>query len=65
MSGYAPVGAVVYNAYWREHYTVLSHNANGTVTVRWHGDARVSNPRGVRETTHMTPMDKRDKIVSA
>ena len=62
---YAPVGAVVFNAYWQEHYTVMSHNADGTVTVQWHGDARCSNPSPPRTGTHRTPLDPRDKIVGS
>lgn len=53
---YAPVNAVVFNSYWRRHYTVMSHNLNGTVTVRWEDDKLV---------THRTPFDqRRDVIVS-
>lgn len=42
---YAPVGSVVQDGYWREKYTVVSHNQDGTVTVRWHGDESASEPR--------------------
>ncbi len=52
---YAPVGAVVYSAFWRKRYTVLSHNADGSVTVRWED----SGP-----TTHRTPLEKHDRIVT-
>jgi hypothetical protein len=62
---YAPVGAVVLCSYWKEHYTVKSHNDDGTVTVHWHGDARCANPRPPRDTTHRTPLDPRDVIVLA
>lgn len=63
---YAPEGAVVFSAYWQEHYTVLSHNADGSVTVRWHGTK--SGPDGAmqhegRETTHRTPLSPRDDVV--
>lgn len=60
---YGPVGAVIYNAYWQEHYTVLSHNSDDTVSVAWHGDARYSNPTPPRTTTHCTPLDRRDRMV--
>ena len=61
---YGPVGSVVFSSYWREHYTVLSHNDDGSVTVRWHGDGRHATPFPPRETTHRTPLDERDVIVS-
>jgi len=60
---YAPVGAIVLCSYWQEHYTVLSHNLDGTVTVRWHGDARCANPLPPRESTHRTPLDPRDRVL--
>lgn len=63
-SPYAPVGATVYSGYWREHYTVLSHNENGTVTIRWHGDGGGNEPRPEREGTHRTPLAHDDRIVS-
>ena len=54
---YAPVGAVVWNTYWRRHYRVQSHNTNGTVTVQWDDDDKL--------VTHRTPFDqRRDKLVS-
>lgn len=61
---FAPVGSTVFNNYWQETYTVMSHNDDGSITVKWHGDARVSNPSPPRETTHRTPLDDRDKIIS-
>lgn len=63
-SPYAPVGATVYCGYWREHYTVVSHNDNGTVSVWWHGDAHCANPQPARLTTHRTPLAHDDRIVS-
>jgi hypothetical protein len=60
---FAPVGATVFNAYWAEHYDVLSHNDDGTVTVWWHGDARCSSPRPAREATHRTPLTSRDVVL--
>lgn len=60
--GYAPVGAIVYCAYWQEHYTVRSHNDDGTVTVHWHGDARCRETVP-RDTTHRTPLDARDRVL--
>lgn len=66
-SNYAPVGAVVHDAYWREDYTVLAHNADGSMTIRWHGrfDSLGLDrfPAG-RERTHRTPLYPRDTIVS-
>jgi hypothetical protein len=59
---YGPVGTVVFCDYWQEHYTVRSHNENGTVTVDWHGDRRAVNPRPARTTTHSTPLEDRDWI---
>ncbi|HTZ63504.1 MAG TPA: hypothetical protein VMB51_05315 [Solirubrobacteraceae bacterium] len=59
---YAPVGALVYCAYWQEHYTVVSHNDDGTVTVDWHGDAR-THESAPRRTTHRTPLDPDDVVV--
>lgn len=56
--GYAPVGAVVYCSYWREVYRVVSHNDNGTITVRWLKEGMVS-----KETTHRTAMGDRDEIL--
>lgn len=64
---YAPVGSVVQDGYWRERYTVVSHNQDGSVTVRWHGDegAVGSLRTKPRVTTHRTPFDpKHDRIVS-
>ena len=62
-----PVGAVIWDAYWREHYTVLSHNEDGTVTVRWHGKQDSLGldrfPAG-RVTTHRTWLRRDDRIVS-
>lgn len=69
---YAPVGAVVLDRYWGCVYTVLSHNDDGSVTVRWDGDHPASSDqwhsdphfRG-RVGTHFTPMDRKDKILDA
>jgi hypothetical protein len=66
-SPYAPVGSTVLCGYWREEYTVLSHNDDGTVTVRWHGRTDyvgdTNHPSG-RLGTHRTPFDPRvDRIV--
>lgn len=63
----APVGAVVFSHYWKEHYTVVSHNrlklsSGYSVTVQWHGDGKWANPRAPRQTTHMTPLESRDRI---
>lgn len=60
---YAPVGAVVRNSYWQEHYTVVAHNDDGTVTIRWHGDNRIGEPNQPRTSTHRTALDQRDRIV--
>lgn len=58
--GYAPVGSVVFNMYWREHYTVLRHNEDGSVTTRWHGDGPLGpDPR---ITVHYTSCDERDYV---
>lgn len=63
---YAPVGATVYNAYWRECYTVLRHNADGSVWVEWHGkdDSTGLDRFPRRDGTHRTPLDKRDTVIS-
>ena len=56
---YAPVGALVHCGYWREQYRVLSHNDDGTVTVRWE-----TGPSKGETRTHRTSIDwKRDKIL--
>lgn len=64
---YGPVGAVIWSGYHREEYTVLSHNDDGTVTVRWHGKKDSLGldrfPPG-RETTHRTGLYRDDRIVS-
>ena len=65
---YAPVNAVVRNGYWREDYTVLSHNDDGSVSVRWHGredyPGDTNHPAG-RISTHRTPFDaSRDRILT-
>ena len=52
---YAPVGATVHSAHWRETYTVLSHNEDGSVTVEWSDG---------HQTTHRTRLDKRDRILT-
>jgi len=53
---YAPVHSVVWNNYWGQHYKVLSHNRNGSVTVQWEGSDTV--------VTHRTPfMPDRDRVV--
>lgn len=52
---YGNVGEVWHSDYWNENYTVLSHNENGTVTVRWSDG---------RETTHRTRLSRRDYRVS-
>jgi hypothetical protein len=66
---YPPVGALWFGGYWRAVDRVLSHNADGTVTVigvdhpaqsaQWNGDAW-----RLRERTHMTPFDpKHDRVL--
>jgi hypothetical protein len=67
-SRYAPVNAVVHCGYWREDYTVVSHNDDGSVTVRWHGredyPSDTEHPAG-RLGTHRTPFDPRlDRIIT-
>jgi hypothetical protein len=67
---YAPVGAVVYNAYWGYVYRVLSHNDDGSITVR-----KIDHPRQRYKGrggdypigaswSHRTPLDERDEILS-
>jgi hypothetical protein len=68
-SPYAPVGSTVLCGYWREEYDVVSHNEDGTVTIRWHGRTDyvgdTKHPAG-RLGTHRTPFDPRsDRIVRA
>jgi hypothetical protein len=62
---YAPVGSVVWNAYWQFVYRVVSHNADGTVTVeRLESSADRGWGQHVRGTwSHRTPLDKRDRIL--
>jgi hypothetical protein len=55
---YAPVGLLVYSGYWHEEYRVLSHNPDGSVTIRW-----VTGLSAGRRLTHRTPFDYRDRIV--
>jgi hypothetical protein len=53
---YAPVHTLVFSSYWGKHYRVLSHNADGTITVEWEGGEVV---------THRTPfVQGRDRIVT-
>lgn len=57
---YAPEGALVWCAYWREQYRVLLHNADGSVTIRWE-----TGPSKGTNSTHRTPTDwKRDRILA-
>lgn len=56
---YAPVGSLCESGYWREQYRVLSHNDDGTETIRWESGARQGELG-----THRTPFDwKRDRIL--
>lgn len=56
---YAPEGALVFCGYWREQYRVLSHNADGSVTVIWETGVNKGERR-----THRTAFDhKRDRIL--
>lgn len=53
---FGKVGHRYYDAYWREEFDVLSHDAlNHTVTIRWVNDGRTS--------THRTRLDRRDRLV--
>jgi hypothetical protein len=68
---YAPVGALVLNAYWRIVDEVLAHNEDGTVTVRSikHplNAAQWSQPHHedmFRVRTHSTPLDRKDRILA-
>jgi hypothetical protein len=66
---YAPVGARVLSGYWGAEYTVLSHNEDGTVTVRWEGEPLGTYQREPWTGTvvsHRTPFEPRaDVIMSA
>lgn len=56
---YAPVGALVHNAYWREQYRVLAHNDDGSVTIVW-----VTGTSVGKVSTHFTPYEHgRDRIL--
>jgi len=59
---YAPVGAVVFSHRNRQHYSVLSHNEDGSVTVLML-NSRAGEPRSSRILTHSNPMDTSDEIV--
>lgn len=56
------VGDVWRSHYWDEHYTVLSLNDDGSVTVEWHGNTRTGSGR--RTTTHATPIDRGDQLIT-
>jgi len=60
---YPPVGAIVFSAHCKEHYTVLSHNEDGSVTVRWLGDGPDTTIHEPRTLVHTTPLDPRDVVV--
>jgi hypothetical protein len=60
---YAPVGSIVRDFRRQEHYVVLSHNENGSVTVRWLEDGPPGRPLEARTVTHKVPLDQRDEVV--
>jgi len=59
---YAPVGAIVLSHRDRQHYAVLSHNDDDSVTVLMLG-GRSGEPRSSRIVTHSIPMHPKDEIV--
>jgi hypothetical protein len=59
----APVGAIVLSARWQEHYAVLAHNDDGSVTVRWLGDGPPGTLRQPRKVTPRIVVDPEDRIV--
>lgn len=68
---YGPVGALVFNSYWRTVNLVLAHNEDGTVTEQTIDHPLNSSqwtPEGTpdmfRVRTHRTPLDKRDRVIA-
>lgn len=68
---YAPVGALVFNSYWRIVNEVLAHGDDGTVTEQSipHplNSSQWSEPHHAdmfRVRTHRTHLDKRDRIIA-
>jgi hypothetical protein len=63
---YAAVGTVVWNAYWRYAYQVVSHNDDGSVTCKKVAHER-NDPMWADEIgrvwSHRTPLDRRDEIL--
>ena len=56
---YAPVGAIVWNAYWRDWDEVVSHNDDGSVTVKG-----LTGRRAGETWSHLTVIDKRDVVLT-
>lgn len=56
---YAPVGALVYSAYWHTWTEVVSHNENGSVTVKG-----LTGDRAGETWSHLTSTDGRDIVLT-
>jgi hypothetical protein len=62
---FAPVGSVIFNAYWRYVYRVVGYSPTNEVTVEILRNHPYTEERGGRDIwSHRTPVDMRDLILA-